>query len=80
MSEDRFPTWGFGAISVALGAIGFFLGLLTLEGAIIFAGFFGLPTWFIGLLWFGMKSDELLGAENAFAYETVPEKTPENKE
>lgn len=81
--NDPLPIWTFGALGVGIGGIGTLLGFLTIEEAIFFALFLGMPTWFIGLLWFGIKSDEVLGVEGAFAYEVpAQERTNEdaNKE
>lgn len=68
--EQHQQVWLFGPLGLLFGG---FLFILTgdLEASLSIGLFFGMPTWFIGLLLFGLKADELLGVEGAFAYETI---------
>lgn len=59
--------WLFGPIGVLLGITVFSL-TGNVSAALYTSFFIGLPTWFIGGLVFGMKADEWLGVEGAFAY------------
>lgn len=68
---------------ISFGVVGVVGGILIFavsgrpDAAIMFAGFIGMPAWFIGLLEFGLWSDKMLGVDGAFAYE-VPKSQRES--
>lgn len=76
--NEAVPIWIFAVFAISLNSIGYILNIITLEAAIIFTALLGMPTWFVGILWLGIKSDELLGVEDAFVYE-APSNNSQNK-
>lgn len=65
--DDEQKVWLFGPLSLVVGSILFALGL-PVEIVVSFVGLLGMPTWFCGLLWIGIKSDEFFGIEHGYGY------------
>jgi len=64
--------WKFGPIAIGIGAILLAFGYPNL--AVFSSALLGMPTWFCGLLWLGVKSDTLLGATHDYGYTDTNQK------
>lgn len=70
--------WFFGPFALALGAIAVAINLPNIALMLIVLG--GMPTWFWGLLFLSIKSDELLGVKHAYGYRPSSAESNQNLE